>query len=95
MMAYLELLGMKATIVNGKVQQITKSADQTTKQLYESQSILDSIAQKQRDIINNHKELNEYLEDERDLYHDINREIAKMDRTLSRLETAQQGLTGA
>lgn len=94
MMAYLELLGMKATIINGKVYQITKSADQTTKQLYRSQSVLDSIAQKQRDIINNHKELNKYLEDERDLYHDINREIAKMDRTLSRLETTQQGLTG-
>ena len=95
MMAYLELLGMKATIINGKVYQITKSADQTTKQLYRSQSVLDSITQKQRDIINNHKELNKYLEDERDLYHDINREIAKMDRTLSRLETTQQGLTGA
>lgn len=92
--AVLNLMGVNVVIQDGMVISATKGNNESS--LYNNLTLENqkSLVQIERARIENHKELNKYLEDERDLYHDINREIAKMDRTLSRLETTQQGLTG-
>ena len=73
---------------------IAKATTEQVKWLNKSYETTKSIAEKEKQRLSNQKELNKYLEDERDLYHDINREIAKMNRELSRAQTEQQGLTG-
>lgn len=86
--------GVDAVISQDQIESLFKAANFSYLQSQRNYENQKSLAQIERARIENHKELNKYLEDERDLYHDINREIAKMDRTLSRLETTQQGLTG-
>ena len=88
------VFGVDAVISQDQIESLFKAANFSYLQSQRSYENQKSLAQIERARIENHKELNKYLEDERDLYHDINREIAKMDRTLSRLETTQQGLTG-
>ena len=78
---------------NGLIR-ISKAADRAFKNANMLSETVKSIAKLQADRLAAHQKLDKYLEDERDLYHDINREISSIDRNLSRIKTKQQNLTG-